>query len=126
FGALAADDGQRLALADALGGADHVTPIRAVFNLARDTLPVLLERVETLHQHLELEAQTGVADLFAAQGPDTSVDVLARDQRLDLLDAEEVLLVERAQPFDARLELFQLPLDLRRVHRPRAIAARAP
>jgi hypothetical protein len=70
--------------------------ISAVFNLATDALPVLLKGVVALDDRLQLEALGGVADLLAAQHVDAPIHVLARDAGLDLLDAEEVLLVERA------------------------------
>src|SRR5262249_40571860 len=111
LGALAPDDRERFAFADALSGADDVAPIGPVLDLATDPLPVLLERVVPLHEHLELEPEAGVPDVLAPKHPDPAVDVLAGDERFDLLDAYEVLLVERPEPLDARFELLELPLD---------------
>jgi hypothetical protein len=97
--------GERLG-AEALGGAGEIALVRPGLDLAEDALPVLGERVVARDDLRHLEAQAGVADLLLAQQPDAPVDVLARDQRLELLDTGEVLLVESAQALDALLELF--------------------
>src|SRR6185369_2791361 len=89
--ALACGDGQDLAGGDALG-ADHVALVGAVFDLAADALPILLERIVARDDRLQLEALGGVPDLLAPQDIDPAIDVFARDRRLDPLDTHEVLL----------------------------------
>jgi hypothetical protein len=69
-----------------------------------------LERVVALKNHLEAKAERGVSDLLLSQGIDFPVDVLARDRRLDPLDAHEILIVERSQSFDRDLEITNLLL----------------
>jgi hypothetical protein len=86
--------------------------VGAVLDLTADALPVHLERVVALDDRLQLEALARVPDLLAPQDVDAAVDVFARDARLDLLEAQKILLVERAQPFEANLELFQRDVEL--------------
>jgi hypothetical protein len=74
-----------------------------VLDFPAGALPVLLERVVALHEHLELEATGGVADLFPAQQPKSAVDVLARHRGLDALHAHEVLLIQSPEAFQAYL-----------------------
>ncbi len=64
--ALARRDRQELARSDALG-ADHVTLVSAVFDLATDALPILLERIVARDDRLQLEALGGVSDLLPPQ-----------------------------------------------------------
>jgi hypothetical protein len=98
-------------------GLQHVALVRALFDLAADANPVRLIRVVPLQDHVEAEPQRRVANLLATNLLDAPVDVLARDVRLHLLDAHEVLLVERPQAIHARLELVDLFFDLgRRLH----------
>jgi outer membrane protein TolC len=77
---------------------------------------MLLERVVALDERLQAEPSRRVPDLRPAQDPEASVDVLARDGGLDLLDAHEVLLVERTQPIQAIFELIESAVDLLRLH----------
>jgi hypothetical protein len=84
---------------------DKVALVSAVLDLAADALPILLERVVALNDRLQLEALGGVPDLFAPH-VNSPIDILAGDLRLDPLDAHEVLLVERAQAFEPKLELL--------------------
>jgi hypothetical protein len=99
-----------------LFGAEQVTLVGAVLDLAADALPVLLEGVVAGDQRLQLEALTRVADLLAPQHVDAAIDVLPRDLRLELFDAEKVLLVQRSQPLQAGLELLQGDVDLFVLH----------
>jgi hypothetical protein len=93
-------------------GAGDVTMIRAVLDLATDAQPVLLEGVVALDDVLELETLGRVADLRLAQRIDAAIDVLTRNGRLELLDADEILLVQRAKTFESRLELIQSNVDV--------------
>ncbi len=105
---LAGGDGERLGVRHDLLGACQVARVGASLDLAADSHPVLLEGVEALDDRLHPKALTGVSDLLATQPPDPALDILAGDERFDLLDTEEVLLVERAETLDARLQLFDL------------------
>ena len=100
---------------DALG-ARQVPLVRAVLDFAADALPILLEGVVALDDRLELEALAGVSDLFAAQHVDAPINVLSRHLRLDLFEAEKVLLVERAQSLETGLELLDRNVELFEVH----------
>src|SRR5688500_356342 len=93
-------------------GAQHVALVGAVLDLATDALPVLLKGVVALDDVLQPEAPGRVADLLAPQKVDAPVHVLARDGRLDLFEAEKVLLVERAQALESNLELVDLQFVL--------------
>ena len=117
---LLAEDRERVLGAEALRRAEDVTLVGAVLDLADGARPVLLERVVPLDDRLELEADARVADLLLAEEPDATLDVLALDPGLDLLDAHEVLVVERAEALDAQLQVFDLSLLLFRVHGLRA------
>jgi hypothetical protein len=66
---------------------------------------MLLHRVVTLHEHVELEALRGVPDLLLAEDHDAAIEILARDLGLELLDTAEVLLVERADPVELLFKL---------------------
>ena len=68
--------------------------VRAVFDLAGDPCPVLLERIVSLHERLELETLRGVAHLFTPQDLNAPIHIFARHERFEFLDAHEVLLVE--------------------------------
>jgi hypothetical protein len=103
-------------VAETLRGSPEIALVGALLDLAHDALPILLVRVVALHRGFELEAQARVANLFASQGPEAAIDVFARRQRLEPLDAHEVLLVERAQSLDAVLELSNEPPDFVCVH----------
>jgi hypothetical protein len=115
-------------VAEAALGASDVAVIRAILDLATDAQPVLLERVVALDDVLELEALGGVADLRLAQRIDAAIDVLSGNRGLELLDADEILLVERAETLEPRLELRQRNVDVARWGRHalnRATASRA-
>jgi hypothetical protein len=56
---------------------------------------MLLKGVVPLHESLQAKAPRGVPDLRPSQDPEAPVDVFSRNRGLDLLDAHEVLLVER-------------------------------
>jgi hypothetical protein len=86
-------------------GAQLVTLVRALLDLATDAAPVLLERVVALHQRLQLEALGRVPDFLFPQQPEAPIDVLAHHLGLDALDAHEVLLIESTQPLETILEL---------------------
>jgi hypothetical protein len=101
--ALARRDGEKLAV---LLRAQEVTLVGTVLDFAANALPILLERVVALDDGLELEALGRVADLLAPQHVDAAIHVFARDGGLDLLDAHEVLLVQRAQSFEPALQLL--------------------
>jgi hypothetical protein len=86
--------------------ADDVAVIRTVLDFAAGSQPILLKGVVALDDVLQLETLGGVTDLRLAQGVNAAVDVLPRDRRLELLDADKVLLVERAQSLEPRFELL--------------------
>jgi hypothetical protein len=90
--------------------------VGAVLDLAKDALPVRLVGVVPLEQHLEAEALRRVPDLLLPKSVNSPVDVLARDERLELFEAHEVLLVQRAQPIDGHLEVTDVFLDLLGCH----------
>lgn len=90
--------------------------VGAVFDLATNALPILLERVVALDQRLQFEAFAGVANLLAPQDINAPIDVFAWDLRFELFDAEEVLLVEGAQPLEAHLQFFQSYIELFSLH----------
>lgn len=92
--------------------AQHLTLVGTVLNLAADPAPVLLEGVVALDQGLQFEAARRVSDLDLAQRPEAPVHVLARDLRLDLLDAQKILLIQRTQPVEAVLEFVDLDVEL--------------
>jgi len=115
-----AEDRDRILGAEARGGAEHVALVGAVVDLARYAGPVLLEGVVALDDRLELEAERRVADLHAAQEHDAPIELLARDEGLELLDAEEVLLVKSPDALEAALEIFQGSFELGVFHAVRA------
>jgi intracellular sulfur oxidation DsrE/DsrF family protein len=104
-------------VAEALFGLLHVPLEGAFFDLTTRAEPQRLMRVVLLRDHLEAEAQRGVADLLAAQNLEAAVDVFACDRRLDLLEAQEVLVVQVAQAVDAGLELAHEDLNVLRFQR---------
>jgi hypothetical protein len=75
-----------------------------------------LVRVVPLHDHLKAKAQRRVADLLLAQEVDLAIAVFARNRRLELLEAHEVLLIEAAEPIDGDLQLADQFVDLRLLH----------
>jgi hypothetical protein len=95
---------------------EQMALVRAVLDLAADALPILLEGVVALDDGLQLEAFGGVPDLLAPEHVDATIHVLARDLRLDLFEPHEVLLVERAQTFEPKLQLFQRYIELGGLH----------
>jgi hypothetical protein len=109
--------GDREQVAVGFLSAQQVALVRTVLDLATDALPVLLKRVVALDDRLQLEALGGVANLLAAQQVDAPIDVLARDCRLDLFEAEKVLLVERAQTLEPGLQLLQRHVELGLIQR---------
>jgi hypothetical protein len=113
--AFARRDRQRV-LPESLLRTQDVTSVGPRFDLPNASLPVLLVRVVALVDGVELEAHRRVANLRAAQDPEPPLHVLAQHRGLDLLDAQEVLLVQGAEALDALLELFESGLDLGRVH----------
>ncbi len=64
----------------------HVPLVGAVLDLAADPHPVHRVRVELLRDHLQAEAERRVADLLLAEKSKTTVDILARDRWLELLE----------------------------------------
>jgi hypothetical protein len=104
--------GRQRDLTEAALGASDVAMVGAVLDLAANAQPVLLEGVVALDDVLELEALGGVADLRLAQRIDAAIDVLARNRRLELLDADEILFVQRTKTFETRLELVQSNVDV--------------
>src|SRR5690606_23249719 len=52
-----------------------VAAVCSVLDFTARALPILLERIVTLRQHLEAEAARGVADLLATQQPKAPVHV---------------------------------------------------
>jgi hypothetical protein len=111
--AFARCDGEKLAI---LLRAQQVALVSTVLDFAADALPILLERIVALDDRLQLEALGGVADLLAPQHVDAAIHVFARDGGLDLFDAHEVLLVQRAQAFEPALQLLQRDVELRLLH----------
>jgi hypothetical protein len=95
----------------------QVSLVGPAFDLATDAAPVRLVGVVPLQDHLEAKPHRSVADLLLSQHLDAPLDVLLRDGGRHLLDAHEVLLVERAQAIDAGLELAHQCFDLARIHR---------
>jgi|SRR5580704_12219692 hypothetical protein len=106
----------RSGIAEAALGAEDVTLVGAGFDLAEDPLPVRLIRVVALKDHLEAEPHRGVPEMLLPEHVDLPVDVLPRHRGFELLEAHEVLFVERAQPVDGRLELAHQYLDLWLLH----------
>jgi hypothetical protein len=99
-------------VAEAVLRAHDVSMVGPVLDLSTGAQPVLLKRVVALDDVLQLEALGGVADLRLAQGVEATVDVLTGHRWLELLDADEVLLVQGAEPLDSRLELVQRNVDV--------------
>lgn|GEM_PF-1344171 len=81
-------------------------------DLAKNAMPMLLVGVVALDDGLKLEAFGGVANFFFSQRPDAAIDILARDGRLDFLDANEILLVQRAQALEPHFEFFYVNVEL--------------
>jgi hypothetical protein len=105
-------------------GAQQVSPVGTVLDFPAHTLPVLLERVVPHDQRLELEAPPRVADLLAAEDVDAPIHVFARDHGLDLFEAEEVLLVQRAQTLEAHFQFIQGSVELFDLHGDQSIRGR--
>ena len=101
---------------EAVAPLQGVGTISAGLDLAENSLPVCLVRVVALQDHLEPEAHRGVPEVLLPEHVDLPVDVLSRNRGLHLLEAHEVLLVERAQPVYGRLELADQCLDLGLLH----------
>lgn len=93
-----------------------MSSIRAGFDLAHTSLPVLLIGVVALTDRIELEAHRRISDLCSAQNPEASFDVLAQYGRLDFFDAHEVLLEQGTETLDALFEFFERDFYLARVH----------
>jgi len=102
----------RRGIPEAAERSGEIALVSAVFDFANDALPILLVCVVALDRRFELEPDRRVADLLATKRPQTPVDVLTQDQRLDALDPDEILFVERAQPFNPRLEFVDQLGDL--------------
>jgi hypothetical protein len=83
--------------------ASDVPMIGAVLDFAANPQPVLLKRVVALNDVLKLEALRRISDLDFAKRVNAPVDVLTGNRWLNLLDADEVLLVQGPQPFETRL-----------------------
>jgi hypothetical protein len=84
--------------------------VGAVLDLTANALPVRLEGVVALQNHLKAKAQRRVPDLLLSQDVDFPLDVLARNGGFDSLDPHEILVVERPQPVDRDVELPNLQL----------------
>jgi len=74
--------------------AEQIATIRAFFDLTGDPAPVGLQRGVALDQRLKAEPQCGVPGLDLAELVKGSVELLARDLRLDALDSLKPLLIE--------------------------------
>lgn len=81
-------------------------------DLAKNAMPVLLVGVVALDNGLKLEAFGGIANFLFSQRPDAAIDILACDGRLDFLDANEILLVQRAQALEPHFEFFDINVEL--------------
>jgi len=88
-----------------------VAAVRALLDLATGAVPVLLQRVVTLHEGLQLEAPRRVADLLPAEHPEATIHVLAGDGGLDPLHAHEILLVQGPETLEAGLEVVQVLIE---------------
>jgi hypothetical protein len=93
-----------------------VVLVRAFLDLPADAHPVRAERVVAEEGVLEAKAERRVSYLRLSQDLNAAFDVLPGYLRLYALDAHEVLVVERAQPFDPVLDLADELLDLRKFH----------
>ncbi len=103
-------------VAEAALCAKHVALVGSSLDLAENSLPVRLVRAVSLQDHLEAEAQRRVPEVLLPEHVDLPIDVFSRDRGLELLEAHEVLLVERPQPVYGRLELADQYLDLGLLH----------
>lgn len=79
--------------------------VGSVLDLPACPGPILLQRIETLHHRLELEAGSGTLEARLAQLLDAALDVFVLYSRLPLLKSHEVLFVQDAQAFES---VFQL------------------
>jgi hypothetical protein len=95
---------------------NHMPLVGAVLDVTADPLPVRLICVVALKQHVEAKPKRGIPDLLPAKDMDPAVDVFSRNGRLELLDAHEVLVVQRAQPIDGNLQLSDQLLELDLLH----------
>jgi hypothetical protein len=89
---------------------------RAPLDFPANSLPMSLQRVVALQHHLESEPLGGVANLFFAQHVDAPLDFLVGHRRFELLNAHEILIVQRAKPVDRYLKFSDQSFKLRRVH----------
>jgi hypothetical protein len=103
-------------ISEAALGAKDVALVGAGLDLAENSLPVRLIRVVALQDHLEPEPHRRVPEVLLPEHVNLPVDVLSGNRGLHLLEAHEVLLVERAQPVYGRLELADQHLDLGLLH----------
>ena len=115
-GHVGVDAASRAALTEARLRFPDVTLVRAFLDLPADADPVHRVGVVLLRHDLEAEPHRRVADLLLAEDRETAVDILARHRRLELLEAEEVLLVDVSKTIDALLELADRDLLLFGVH----------
>jgi hypothetical protein len=96
--------------------AQNVTTVGAVLDFAHDAHPILLKRIVALDDSLQFESSSSIADLFATEHVEASVDVFLNYLGRDLLDPHEELLVERAKALDSRLQFIDGNVELGGVH----------
>src|SRR5208282_5664655 len=93
-----------------------VALVRSVLDLAANALPMGLERAVALDDHLKTKAERRIANRFLAERMDSPVDVLSHHRGLELLDAHEILVIERSEPLDGDLQVRNQLLELRLLH----------
>jgi hypothetical protein len=85
---------------------------RPLFDPSRDPLPVRDVGRVLLDERLESKSRGGVPQLDLPQMLEATLDVLPLHLRFHLFDSHEILLVQRAQPIEARVEFVEKDLDL--------------
>jgi hypothetical protein len=71
-----------------------VPPKGSVFDLTAHALPVGLVGAISLEHHLEAEAERRIPELLLPERVDLALDILPHDERFELFEPHEVLLVE--------------------------------
>ena len=97
--------------------AAHVPLVGALLDAAGDAPPVRLVGVVARLQLVELEPRRRVARALLVERLEEPVEVLARHQGLDPLDALEVLLVERLEALELHLGVVEQNVEVFDFHR---------
>jgi len=90
--------------------------VGTVLDLAQYPLPILLESIVALDDHLQPESLGSVANLLMPQNIDPSRDILMSNRGGNLLDTHEILFVQATKALNAHFELVDGSIEFESFH----------